>query len=87
MHIAEAQKRTPHAAQVARQASEKVAAWLTKADKTALFQKQEEPLQFIETENQNPTIEVNEGETYQGIDGFGFCLTGGSAMLTGHCLK
>jgi glucosylceramidase len=38
-------------------------------------------LLFSSASNQNPTIEVDAAKTYQTIDGFGNCLTGGSAML------
>lgn len=54
--------------------------WLTNPDKSALFQKQSAPLVFSVATNANPTIEVDETTTYQTIDGFGFTLTGGSAM-------
>ena len=54
--------------------------WLTNPDKSALFQRQSALLTFALATNANPTIEVDEGKTYQPIDGFGFTLTGGSAM-------
>jgi glucosylceramidase len=53
--------------------------WLTKADRSALFVKQDQSLKFAASINQNPTITVSEDSTYQHIDGFGFALTGGSA--------
>ncbi|TPE43020.1 glycoside hydrolase family 30 protein [Pontibacter mangrovi] len=55
--------------------------WLTNPDKSALFERQEADLQFGENKNSYPTIEVDGAETFQSIDGFGFTLTGGSAML------
>ena len=55
--------------------------WLTEADKSALFAKQETPLFFSDQQNQFPTIEVNPEQKFQQIDGFGFCLTDGSAYL------
>jgi glucosylceramidase len=55
--------------------------WLTKGDKSALLAKQSTVLNFTDEVNQNPTIEVNEKETFQTIDGFGYTLTGGSATL------
>ena len=58
-----------------------VATWLTTADKSVLFQPQAGPLKFATAKNANPTIEVDEAKTYQTIDGFGYCLTGGSAEL------
>jgi glucosylceramidase len=55
--------------------------WLTKADRSALFEKQKESLAFKPAaKNENFTIAVNDKQTYQPIDGFGFALTGGSAM-------
>jgi glucosylceramidase len=58
-----------------------VAFWLTKGDKSALLAKQNTVLNFTDATNTNPSIEVNEKESYQTIDGFGFTLTGGSATL------
>ncbi len=58
-----------------------VATWLTTADKSALFQPQAHPLQFGTATNANPTIVVDERQKFQTIDGFGYCLTGGSAQL------
>jgi len=55
--------------------------WLTTPDKTALFQQQPGRLAFAKTTNDKPTIAVDEAQTFQSIDGFGYCLTGGSAML------
>ncbi|WP_299513965.1 glycoside hydrolase family 30 beta sandwich domain-containing protein [Mucilaginibacter sp.] len=54
--------------------------WLTNADRSALFQ-QQKPIAFSsKADAGNPTIQVDEKETFQPIDGFGFALTGGSAM-------
>lgn len=55
--------------------------WLTNADKTVLFQKQSQNLDFSAAANSYPVINVDTNQTYQGIDGFGYTLTGGSAML------
>ncbi len=55
--------------------------WLTNADKSALFEKQSQTLKFEKSNNPDSTIEVNSKMAYQSIDGFGFCLTGGSAQL------
>jgi len=55
--------------------------WLTNPDKSALFQKQNQQLSFGTATNEHPTIEVDEKQTFQEIDGFGYTLTGGSAML------
>ncbi|RDC55051.1 glucosylceramidase [Pedobacter chinensis] len=55
--------------------------WLTKGDQSQLLSKQNIALNFAETTNANPTIEVDPNTTFQGIDGFGYTLTGGSASL------
>ena len=54
--------------------------WLTKPDKSALFAPQLPLLNFSKLSNANPTITVNDQISYQSIDGFGYALTGGSAM-------
>jgi glucosylceramidase len=54
--------------------------WLTKADRSALFEKQKDALTFKSAAGSGFTITVNDKQTYQPIDGFGFALTGGSAM-------
>ncbi|WP_255497685.1 glycoside hydrolase family 30 beta sandwich domain-containing protein [Pedobacter sp. AK013] len=58
--------------------------WLTKADRTALFTRQSTGLSLAKAKNKLPTIFVNDKETFQSIDGFGFALTGGSAQ---HIIK
>jgi len=58
--------------------------WLTKADRTALFTHQNTGLSLATTKNKHPVIVVNDKETYQRIDGFGYALTGGSAQ---HIVK
>lgn len=58
-----------------------VAMWLTKGDKSVLLQKQKVNLLFKDTLNVHPTIKIDESQSYQSIDGFGYCLTDGSAML------
>lgn len=55
--------------------------YLTKADQTALFQKQTYPITFKETGSGSLNIDVDASTTYQTIDGFGFTLTDGSAQL------
>ena len=61
-----------------------VAFWLTKADRTALFEKQNIALIFNTNTNLNQTITVDSTQTFQTIDGFGFAMTGGSAYLINH---
>ncbi|GAA4209219.1 glucosylceramidase [Pedobacter jeongneungensis] len=58
--------------------------WLTRADRSVLFTKQATGLSFSAAKNDYPTIVVNEKETFQSIDGFGYALTGGSAQ---HIIK
>jgi glucosylceramidase len=55
--------------------------WLTTADRSALFAPQGVDLRFSKAEDQLPTVEVNDMQQFQSIDGFGFALTGGSAQL------
>jgi glucosylceramidase len=58
-----------------------VAFWVTSPEAGVLFQKKNGSLIFSATSNQNPTIDVDTSQTFQTIDGFGYCLTGGSATL------
>lgn len=58
-----------------------LAVWLTCADQTRLLERQAD-LYFVNDDaNGLPVITVDTGQTYQTIEGFGFSLTGGSAML------
>ena len=63
--------------------SSDVAFYLTKGDGSVLFNRQAVSLNFG---SQGPglTITVDSTKTYQTIDGFGYCLTGGSAYLINH---
>lgn len=61
--------------------SSDINAWFTKGDLSAMLQKQNVAINFGTAGNNYPTIEVNENETFQSIDGFGYTLTGGSATL------
>lgn len=53
--------------------------WLTDWDKSVLFAGQSPTLPFSGDSNGNQTIDVDENQTFQTVDGFGCCLTGGSA--------
>jgi len=55
--------------------------WLTTADRSSLFAIQTLPLQFSDSRDVLPVVDVNDMEQYQPIDGFGLALTGGSAQL------
>lgn len=57
--------------------------WLTTADKQVLF-KEQPGLSFSTAVNGDPAITVDTTATYQTMDGFGYCLTGGSAYLIGR---
>lgn len=58
----------------------KVQVWLTEQNKSALFQPAN-PIVFSSGENQHPSIQIDSTQRFQQIDGFGFCLTDGSAQL------
>ncbi len=53
--------------------------WLTNIDQSALFTRQKPTIQFSPGAPSGKVIKVDESETFQPIDGFGFTLTGGSA--------
>jgi len=56
--------------------------WLTKSDKTVLFQKQEVEFKWNKTINNDfLTIKIDSSTKYQTMNGFGYTLTGGSAFL------
>lgn len=55
--------------------------WLTKADETVKMQKQDLVLAFGSNYNNYAAIEVDDSQTFQTVDGFGFSLTGGSAEV------
>ena len=65
-----------------------VVAWITNPDQSALFQKQAGSLIFTaaaaSSSTTSPVIEVDEDQRFQTIDGFGYSLTGGSAVLLGQ---
>jgi len=54
--------------------------WLTSPATNILFQKQNTNLWFEKNSKSKKIITVDTSKTYQSIDGFGNCLTGGSAM-------
>ena len=63
-----------------RAATSPVSVFLTKGDRSALLAQSTVNFAADAGTNAN-TITVDEGVTYQGIDGFGYTLTGGSASL------
>ncbi len=63
--------------------------WLTNADRSALFQRQSTPIPMgmagpSSQASDNQRIDVDDKQTFQTMDGFGFALTGGSAQLMMH---
>lgn len=58
----------------------KVAPWITSPATNVLFQPQRK-LKFKRSARTQPGITVDPAQTFQTIDGFGNCLTGGSATL------
>lgn len=55
--------------------------WLTKGNGTVKLEKQTAILGFNNNNNVYPNIEVNDTQTYQTVDGFGYTLTGGSVQV------
>ena len=55
--------------------------WITSPQKGVLFTKHAGELEFMTTGNTDPAIVVDTTQRFQEIDGFGNCLTGGSAIL------
>ena len=55
--------------------------WLTNGDQSIKLQKQGGVLSFGTAFNTYTNFEVNESETFQSIEGFGYSLTGGSAEV------
>ena len=55
--------------------------WLTKGDQSALLEHQTAVLTFDTLKNSNPSIVVDETQTFQTVDGFGYTLTGGSVEV------
>ncbi|WP_031426818.1 glycoside hydrolase family 30 protein [Flavimarina sp. Hel_I_48] len=53
--------------------------WLTKSDESVKLKKQSDIISFKTETNTFPSITVDESQTFQTIDGFGYTLTGGSA--------
>jgi glucosylceramidase len=55
--------------------------WLSTVNRSAVLALQNTPVRFTETSTTNRTIDVNDMEQYQSMEGFGFAVTGGSAEL------
>src|SRR5581483_5094611 len=65
-------------------AMSQVEVWLTSPHESARFERQPARLAFSNAAPGQNTIEIKEDQQFQTIDGFGFCLTGGSAMHVQH---
>lgn len=57
-----------------------IESWLTKSDRSALFEKQAERITFGKEEGRELPIIIDDRQQFQSIDGFGYALTGGSAF-------
>lgn len=55
--------------------------WLTRGDQSSLLEKQPGAFAFGTTANASPSITIDTTQRFQTIDGFGYTLTGGSAVL------
>lgn len=55
--------------------------WLTKGDQSVKLLKQSKVLAFGTTNNVHANIEVDDTQSFQSIDGFGYTLTGGSTQV------
>lgn len=58
-----------------------VEVWLTKGDQSVKLQKQNTILSFTANSNSYQNIQIDESQTYQTVDGFGYTLTGGSVEV------
>ena len=55
--------------------------WLTRADRSALCARQPATVPFGDEAGYGPAIVVDDAQSFQTMDGFGYALTGGSAEL------
>jgi glucosylceramidase len=58
-----------------------ISKWETSGDRSLLLEKNTDDFQISSNDTELPAIQISETEVYQEMDGFGFTLTGGSAML------
>jgi glucosylceramidase len=57
-----------------------IEAWITSADRSALFSRQSKEITFGREESRGLPIIIDDRQQYQSVDGFGFALTEGSAF-------
>ncbi len=55
--------------------------WLTRGNQSVLLTKQSTQLTFGKLVNTYPNIDIDEMQIFQTVDGFGYTLTGGSALV------
>jgi glucosylceramidase len=60
--------------------AQRVSVWLTTNDRSSLFEEQPAEISFASAAEGIHSITIDDSKKYQTIDGFGFALTGGSAM-------
>lgn len=63
---------------------QEIETWVTKADRSALFQKQPEKITFGDEAGKGLPIIIDDRQEFQTMDGFGFALTEGSAFHLHH---
>lgn len=80
LHTACADKNSTPGNNPSQSANDTINSWLTKADSTVLLQKQS-PVIFNTSSTEGISIVVDDTQTFQTIDGFGYTLTGGSAYV------
>lgn len=68
-------------AQTAKAAKSKPQLWLTDPSDSVLFKLQKNGIGVADKTTSTPVITIDRSKTYQQMDGFGYALTGGSAML------
>lgn len=56
-------------------------AWITKGNQSVLLSKQTASIIFDTLTNANPTVEIDDSQKFQTVEGFGYTLTGGSAEV------
>jgi glucosylceramidase len=63
-----------------------ITAWVTTPDQSQQLRRQPAPLAFGKAAPAGAVIEIDDSQRFQTMDGFGYCLTGGSAELL-HALS
>ncbi len=58
-----------------------ISSWITTANQSMLLQQQSTALQFSSATENRTTLTVDSAQRFQEVEGFGYTLTGGSALL------